>query len=217
MSVATAELPIGIAAVPVKKNGRKIPDYLVREVIDGIPFYYAGFREVLNKTKTLDDIMPHSTLQGIIKNYVGDELKLNLDRKQYYVIVGETGTHINHKNNLGLDVALFDKAVLTPDKINDKFADVAPKLVVEVDVKIELADRSANLFDEFVKRKIRTLFAFGTEKVIWIFSGNKTVIVATPNAPWQTLGWDNDIELFDGITFNIAGYLKEEGINPETI
>lgn len=34
------------------KVGSEIPVALVRETIDGIPFYYAGFRSVLNKTKT---------------------------------------------------------------------------------------------------------------------------------------------------------------------
>ncbi len=216
MSVATAELPIGIAAVPVKKNGRKIPDYLVREVIDGIPFYYAGFREVLNKTKTLEDIMPDSGLQWVLKDGIADIIKAQIDKQLYKVLPGEGGSHIDHRNNLSLDIAIFDKATLTPDKITNKYIDVAPKVVIEIDVNVELPDRSSNLFEEFIMRKVRRLFVFGTEKIVWIFTKSKTVIVATPDVPWQIMDWDRDIELFDGIRFNIAGYLKEEGINPET-
>ncbi len=57
---------------PVKKREEDIPDYLVRETIDGIPFYYPGFREVINKTKIIEDIIPDSGLQIVLKNYVGD-------------------------------------------------------------------------------------------------------------------------------------------------
>ncbi len=216
MTVAVAEVPVAKTTI-AKKSGRKIPDYLIREVIDGIPFYYAGYRSVMNKTKNIDDIMPHSTLQGLIKNYIGDELKAKIDRKKFFVFVGETGVHINLNNNLGLDVAVFDKTKLTPDKIGDKYADVAPDLVVEVDVNVELPDRQANLFDEFVMRKLRRLFAFGIKKIIWVFTKSKTVIVATPDVPWHIMDWNRDIELFEGINFNIEKYLLEEGIKNDEL
>lgn len=38
-----------------KTAKRAIPAYLVREVIDGIPFYYRGYRQAMNKTKTLEE------------------------------------------------------------------------------------------------------------------------------------------------------------------
>ena len=40
-----------------KKKAEKIPDYLIKEVMDGIPFYYKGYKDVLNKTKTKEEIM----------------------------------------------------------------------------------------------------------------------------------------------------------------
>lgn len=33
------------------KRRRKVPDYLVKDEIDGVKFYYCGYKEVLNKTK----------------------------------------------------------------------------------------------------------------------------------------------------------------------
>lgn len=36
---------------------RKIPDSLVREIIDGKPFYYKGYKDVLRKKKTKEDII----------------------------------------------------------------------------------------------------------------------------------------------------------------
>jgi hypothetical protein len=35
----------------------RIPQILVREVIDGVPFFYKAYKSVLNKTKKLEDIM----------------------------------------------------------------------------------------------------------------------------------------------------------------
>lgn len=37
-------------------------------------------------------------------------------------------------------------------------------------------------------------------------------MLAIPNQPWQTYDWNNDIELLDGVTFNIGTYLKEKGV-----
>jgi hypothetical protein len=213
MSTAVAELPVAKTPNPPRKPGRKIPDYLVREVIDGIPFYYAGYRSVLNKTKKLDDIMPDSELQWILKDAIGDALKAEIDKKSFKVLVGEGGSHVDRRNNLSLDVAIFDKNVLTPDKITNKYIDVPPHTVIEVDVNVELPDRSTDMYENFVMPKVRRLFAFGTKKIIWVFSKSKSVIVATPDAPWQIFDWHHDIELFPGIIFNIEKYLKEEGIS----
>jgi Uma2 family endonuclease len=198
--------------VPGKRKKRKIPAALVKETIDGIPFYYAGYRSVINKTKKLEDIMADSGLQTLIKNYLNILLIQNLDLSKFHVFVGEVGNHLDYRNNMGLDVTVYDRKVLTPDKITEKYIDVAPEIVVEIDVNVELQERNANLFEEFVLRKVRRLHAFGTEKIIWIFTKSKTVIVARPTNIWEVLEWDAEVELLEGITFNIARYLEEEGI-----
>ena len=36
------------------RKQEKITEYLIRETIDGIPFYYRGFREVLDGNKTCE-------------------------------------------------------------------------------------------------------------------------------------------------------------------
>ncbi len=200
----------------VKKSAhRHIPNYLVREVIDGIPFYYRGYRAVLNKSKTLEEIMSDSGLQAVLKDFIGDLLKAGLDRKSWRVIAGEIGNHLSHRHNFGLDVVVFDKKVLTPEKITAQFVDVPAKLVVEVDVNVELPDPKSDLFQEYVVRKIRSLFSFGTEKVVWVFTKSKMVISATPTAPWQFYKWDQDVELMQGVLLNVGRFCKEEGIDPD--
>jgi hypothetical protein len=37
-------------------------------------------------------------------------------------------------------------------------------------------------------------------------------MIAIPNDAWQTVNWSNDIEIMEGIRFNIQDYLTERGI-----
>lgn len=204
------------AASTGQSDQELIPDYLIKETINGIPFYYKGFRQVMDKMKNKADIMADSGLQGFIKSYIFTLLIRHLDLNKYHVFVGETGAHLSHRNNLSLDLCVYNRSVLTPDKITTKYIDVHPKIVVEIDVKVEPAQPGANTFDEFVLQKIRTLHEFGTEKLIWIFSKSKTVIVATPDNKWDVVDWNTDVELLEGITFNIATHLETMGINPDS-
>jgi len=52
------------------RKQRKVPDYLVYELMDGKPIYYRGYQSVLNKTKKLDDIIGSSALQGLLVNFI---------------------------------------------------------------------------------------------------------------------------------------------------
>ena len=201
---------------PIRRRAakaRSIPAHLVRETIDGIAFYYSGYREVLNKNKNLDGIRGDGGLQFFLKDYLYDLLKAGLDRKKYRIGSGELGFHADYRNNMGLDVVVFDRTVLTPDKITTKFVTVPAQLVVEVDVNVELPNRSTDLFEEYVVRKVRSLFAFGTQKVVWVFTKSRMVISATPAAPWTFTDWNQDVELLDGVTMNIAAYVEQEGFN----
>jgi len=200
-------------AIANKSKKQRIPNYLIKETIDGIPFYYKGFRSVLNKTKTKADIMADSGLKGFIKMFLVTILAQKLDLTKYHFFVGETGAHLDRRNNLSLDLSIFEQKVLTPDKITTKYIDVHPKIVIEIDVNVEVEDPSSSTFDQFVLRKVRKLHKFGTEKIIWIFSKSETIIVATPDNKWDVMDWDNEVEILDGISFNVAKYLKEKGIS----
>ncbi|MDZ7898360.1 MAG: hypothetical protein U5N85_10110 [Arcicella sp.] len=48
----------------------KIPEALVYETLDGKPFYYKGYKEVLSQKKTLEEIMGCSTLQAELVSYI---------------------------------------------------------------------------------------------------------------------------------------------------
>lgn len=205
------------AATPVatKTKRRKIPAYLVRETIDGVDFYYPGFRQVLNKQKKLDEIMGDSGLQYFLKLYLYDTLRAGLDQKRYRVGGGELGFHASVRNNMGLEVVIFDRAQLTPDQITPRYVTIAPKVVIEIDVNVELPDRNSDLFQEYVIHKVENLFKHGVEKVIWFFTKSKKVFIALPDQPWQMDDWNKDVVLFENVKVNIAAYIEQEGFKLE--
>lgn len=198
-----------------KTKRRKIPAYLVRETIDGVEFYYPGFRQVLNKQKKSDEIMGGSGLKFFLKDFLVEVLESGLDTKLYRVAGGELGSHTTLRNNLGLDVVIFDRAKLTPDQITPRYVTVAPEVVIEIDVNIELPDRNSDLFQEYVIHKVENLFKHGVEKVIWFFTKSKKVFIALPNQPWQMDDWNKDVTLFADVKVNIAAYIEQEGFKLE--
>lgn len=199
------------------KRGKRIPAHLVREAFGGISFYYPDYRAVMNQTKTLEDIMADSTLQWILKEQIGDRLKANLDMKRYRVGRGEVGIHLGPNENMGLDIAVFERAMLSSDQIGAKYANVAPRLVIEIDINIETAPHSNNLFEDYAMLKIKRLLDFGVQKVIWIFTKSRMVFIAEPEAKWFFDSWEHEIELMDGILFNVYDTLVTEGVDPEKV
>lgn len=189
-----------------------VPDFLIYERIDGRPIYYQGYREVLAGRKTATEIIGSSTLQWVLVSYFMKVMIRSLDDRRYWFASNEAGVHLDHRSNLSHDVAIYDRAVLTPDKINKKYATVPALVAVEIDVKADLSrveDRN------YVNLKTQKLLDFGTGKVIWVFTDSQQVLVAERGADaWLTMNWGRDLDLLDGQTFNIGAYLTQEGIDP---
>lgn len=196
-----------------RRRAKKVPDHLVREVIDGIPFYYKGYKNVLAGRQTFEEIMGSSGLQSILVGFIHLALAALLDRKKYWLFVSEPGSHLDHNNNLSSDVAVFDRAAVKPADITVHYLPFAPKIAIEVDVRVDTSEYPEH---EYIYRKTSNLFRFGTEKVIWIFPRTQQVVIAAAADRWTTVSWSEDIEVLDGATFNIAQYLAEEGIDLET-
>lgn len=200
-------------AASQRKNRSKIPPELVYEVLEGQHVYYKGYRDVLNRTKTLEDIMGCSSLQFALIDYFQRILYTAFPASRYWIASNEAGLHIGLRDNLSTDIALYDKKVLTSDKIANRYASVPPVLVIEIDVDAETGpeeDRFA--MQDYVHLKIRKLLDFGVQRVVWVFTGSRTVIVAEPGKDWLTKDWGQMIELWEGQMFNVAAYLEQEGI-----
>ena len=190
---------------------------LIKEVLDGHALYYEGFTEVLGHRKSLEEIIGVSGLQAEIINYILRILYLHLDVDQYRIHTNEPGTHIDKRNNVSSDIAIHDKRRLTAEKITRKYSTVPPKLIIEVDVNIDLKSSPYDQIEEYILVKTQKLFDFGTERMIWILTRPKKVMIATSGADWQIVDWNKDIILLDRIFINIAAHLSAEGIDPDAI
>ncbi|TDE12421.1 Uma2 family endonuclease [Dyadobacter psychrotolerans] len=173
----------------------EIPESLIYEVMDSQPLYYRGYKEVLNKKKSLDDIMGSSTLQSFIISYLLRFIFRNLNEQKYISLTNELDLHLGEGTNLSGDVNIFDRSVFTAANVHNKYSDVAPNIVLEVDTKIDIS-KDKDL--DYLHIKSQILLNFGVEKVIWIFTASRKVMIARKDTDWITKDWNQDIELLDG-------------------
>jgi hypothetical protein len=203
-----------MVAIAQKKNiPKKIAlSELVYEQMDGKNIYYRGYKEVLSGKKTLEEIMSCSDLQGVLVSLLNGILFGKIDRKQYLLCSNEFGLHLSKNDNLGIDLAIFDKKDI--DKLEGKFFKKAPKVVIEVDIKasIEITDYPAKEMD-YIFDKSQKLLDFGVEKVFWITTKTRKIFMATQHQNWLIMDWSSDIEVMDGIKINVKELLDGEEIN----
>jgi Uma2 family endonuclease len=195
--------------VSLKKT--PVPDYLIREVINGEPWYYRGYRDVLNGTKKPEEIMACSTLQSVVVNYLNAKLWHHLEDEPYWVMSNEIGNNLSKKTKSAYDVAVFDKKTLPASQVDDHYANVPPVLVVEVDVKVETEKLLPP--DLIFQIKTRKLLEFGVKKVVWFFTKNQSVLIAEAGKEWIFDNWNRDVELWDGLKVNVPKYLTKQGIS----
>ncbi|TAK41961.1 MAG: Uma2 family endonuclease [Saprospiraceae bacterium] len=196
-----------------RQEKQPVPEFLVKEWLNGKPIYYKGYRDVLNKTKKLEDIMGCSSLQCFVIDYLLRILYEIVDEENYFIATNEAGIHLDHRNNFSNDIAIYDLQVLTPEKISRKYSDAPPVLSIEVGINEEV-DRKETGFtiSDYVALKVQKLLDFGVEKVLWILIDSQKVLVAKQGEDWLIKNWEQEIELFQGQAFNVGEYLKKRGI-----
>jgi Uma2 family endonuclease len=196
------------AATQALEVAQQIPSYLIYETLNGRPLYRKGYKEVLAKRKTPGEIMGCSDLQAIIVSTLHAYLYNHINRKAYWVVTNEPGLHLKLGDNLSNDIALYEKEKVT---VKGKFFDVAPRVVVEVDIKVDLEAFPA-MEQDYIYAKTQAMLNFGTERVIWITTQSRKVFVATQGENWLTLNWDATVPVLDTVTLNVAALLTEEGV-----
>jgi hypothetical protein len=189
-------------------SAKKIPASLIYEIIDGKPIYYKGYEEVVNGTKTIEEVIGSSNLQSTIIEYLLMVLFKSIDLTKYRVLTNETGLHLSKKNNLSGDIVIYDKSVLPVRSADKHYISVPPKIQIEVDIDAHLG--AFGTPDGYIYTKTDKLLQFGVEKVIWLTSESRKVLVATKDENWSIIDWNKDIEIVNGISFNIGKYLKDE-------
>ena len=198
-----------MTTVKQRKVARKVPEYLIKEILNGIPIYYKGYKAVLRKEKTLESIMGASGLQVLIVSYLYKLLVRQLSDDTYHVFAGEAGLHLDIKNNLSGDIVVYDRITLPNTMIDTHYLNLPPKIDIEIDVNIDTTDFSEQTY---IYRKTDRLLAWGVEKVIWILSASRKVIIAEAGKDWLVVDWSKDIEIIDGIKFNVSQYLEKSGV-----
>src|SRR6218665_225600 len=156
---------------PKRGKTKNIPESLIYEIIDGKPLYYKGYKDVLSKKKTTEEIMGSSGLQSYIIYYLLKVLYTKLNSIKYVFLTNEIGTHLDKNNNLSGDIYIYEKSKLPPEKINIHYLEVIPK----IDIRIDLSDEKDF---GYVFTKTHKLLDFGVEKVFWIFTKHQKVMIA---------------------------------------
>lgn len=199
-----------MTAVPVKQYRPKtisISEILMYEELNGRKLYRKGYKQFLNHTKTIEEIMGCSSLQAAIVSVLLSYLYRNVEDEGYEIMTNEAGLHVSLGNNLSSDIILYRTEDFLQYRLDDHYFNVAPKMVIEVDIKIEVEDMSSI---DYWTEKIETLFSFGVEKVVWVFSEDKKIILAEPNKEWITEDWSNDFELMPNHVVNIQKMIEKK-------
>ena len=79
--------------------------------------------------------------------------------------INDVGLCLAPNDNLCNDVVIYEKEKV--GKLRGKFFDIPPKIVIEVDIKIDLTEFDNNP-DSYVMQKARKLLDFGVERIFWI-------------------------------------------------
>ena len=187
-----------------KPKIRKIPPHLIYEEMNGKPLPYKGYLSVLLGKKNLEEIMGCSSLQSALVYVLGLFIGININRKKYLVGSNEAGLHLSLGDNLASDIAIFEKDKIS---LNDKYFNVAPKVVIEVDIKIDLGETEWNNEIEYLLDKSQKLLDFGVERIIWITTKSQKVFVITANDKWYVINYQDNILVLDDCVLNIAKLL----------
>ena len=183
-----------------------IPKSLMYEMLDGIVVPYLGYEKVLAKKTNLASIMGSSALQSLVVTILSNYLFPIF--KDYFIMNGELGLHLNHKNNLSADIAVVPKSAL-PKLKEANYLDTPPRAVIEIDTK---ADQSDFEFEGvYFNQKTQKLLDFGVELVVWFFTSDQKIIIARPNQPWLTTHFDFDFD-FLGQPMNLKKIMEDEGL-----
>ena len=124
-----------------KEKKEDIPNFLIYEMDEGQPLYYQNYKDVLNKTKTAEQIMGSSILQSLLILLL-QKFFLEKLGTHYLPLSNELGLKFGKKSWRNLDLALYDKRKIKDLSVllSNKYIEISPELVIEVDTKVALED-----------------------------------------------------------------------------
>ncbi len=189
---------------------QNIPEILIYEMVNGKPIYYKDYREYLDGKKQIEELMGSSYLQSLIGTELVILLSQLLDMRKYRIMSNEIGLKFAKKSWRAADLAIYEKASLKDVPLDNKYLEVAPEIVIEIDTKANLEEVKNPL--GYYQEKTDQLLNFGVKKVVWIFTDTKKIMIAENIDDWQITSWRLDIEIVDDVNVNIADLIKSAEI-----
>jgi len=190
-----------------KEEKKRLLKILTYEKVNGKPIYYRDYEKVLKGELPPEAIMGSSGLQAFIVRLIVEFLLKTLDLSRYEILFNEVGFFYKKGSWRNLDIAIFEKEKVKPYLMQDKLIPVAPKIVIEVDTKADLSRYGG--IEEYAHEKTQDLLDAGVEKVIWIFTKTKKVMIAEKGKKWIIQDWKDDFEVMEGMRLNIGELLEE--------
>jgi hypothetical protein len=195
-----------------KTPRKKLPEEFIYEMAHGKPVYYRDYQKVLKNEGCVEEIMGSSALQAQLVSLIVGILVNSLNLRKYALMSNELGFIYAHKKWKILDIAIFEKKKIKKELLSTKYVKTAPKIVIEVDTKADVKD-FGDMFN-YVTDKTDTLLDSGVEKVIWILTESRRVLVAEQGKQWIVAKWNDTIMVLDDISINleqlVARISKEE-------
>ncbi len=183
----------------MKSGAKSIPEEFIYEIVNDKPVYYNGYRNFL-KGKNNEKPMGSSFLQSMIITNLVIQL-YSMIGKKFYILTNELGIQFSKGNFRAADIAIYDKSQIDIKKASNKYIDIPPKIVIEIDTKADIKDIKDTF--KYYNEKTDQLINFGVEKVIWIFTDSQKVLVADKSKEWKLNDWSKDITIIEGVKINI--------------
>ena len=192
----------------VKKSQKELLNTLIYEKAKGKPIYYRNYEKVLKGELPVEAVMGSGDLQAYLIALIVAYLFSNLDADKYLIMTNELGFYTSGDDFRLLDVAIFEKGKF---KFSGGYTKIPPKVVIEVDTKADLRDYAS--IEDYAFEKTQDLISAGVERVIWIFTKTRKVMIAEKGKKWTVQDWKEDFEVFKGVKLNIEKLLAKGGLS----
>ena len=177
-----------------------IPEHLVYEEWDGVPILYKGIKKYALQNYNLSQLeMGSSIFQSLIIEFILGRLYDTINRKIYAIVTNEPGLYLGYRNNISNDIAIIERNRIQ-NKRSVKYANVPPKVAIEVDVRADY-EQEFESFNDYINQKTQKLLDFGVEKVIWILSSELQEVRVSTLSQTSIYAWTDTIEILDSVTF----------------
>ncbi len=189
---------------------RKLLKLLTYERRGRKPIYYRDYKRVLSGELPLEAVMGSGFLQAFVIEIILRFLMQRLDPKRYAIFTNEVGFKLPWGGWYNLDIAIWEREKIKRLFPQKGYIDIPPKVVIEVDTKVDLEDFEKRFGQSYINAKTEDLLKAGFERVIWVQTDPKKVLVAAKdNQPWVVANWDYPFEVLEGVVLNLEGLLAQ--------